>query len=65
MGAEMTDHLGYAPGDPKPTDQANRRNGNTGKTVLTDDGPVRIEVWKAAMNQFAVMYGDRFTGVTA
>ena len=21
--------------------------------------------WKAAINQFAVMYGDRFTGVTA
>jgi len=21
--------------------------------------------WKAAMNQFAIMYGDRLTGVTA
>jgi len=41
MGGEMTHHLGYSPGGAKQTDH---RNGTTGKTVLTDDGPVRIEV---------------------
>jgi transposase-like protein len=44
MGGEMTHHLGYSPGEAKPDDQANHRNGTTGKTVITDDGPVRIEV---------------------
>ena len=44
MGAEMSDHLGYEPGDEKPAGQSNHRNGASGKTVMTDDGPVRIEV---------------------
>ena len=44
MNAEMTGHLGYGPGEEKPEDQSNHRNGTSGKTVITDDGPVRIEV---------------------
>jgi putative transposase len=36
LGAELTHHLGYAPGEPKPADQTNHRNGTTPKTVLTD-----------------------------
>ena len=40
----MDDHPGDEQGQDKPHDQANQRNGNSGKTVLTDDGPVRIEV---------------------
>ena len=44
MGAEMSQHLGYGPGEPRPAGQDDHRNGTTGKTVLTDDGPVRIEV---------------------
>ena len=44
MGAEMNQHLGYAPGESKPVGQANHRNGSSGKTVLTDDGPLRVEV---------------------
>jgi transposase-like protein len=44
MSAEMNLHLGYPPGDAKPTDQANERNGSSGKTVLTERGAVRIEV---------------------
>lgn len=43
MGAEMNLHLGYAPGRPKPPGQANERNGASGKTVITDRGPVRVE----------------------
>ena len=44
MSAEMNDHLGYKHGEPKPVGQTNQRNGTSGKTVLTDDGPVDIEV---------------------
>src|SRR3982751_566631 len=44
MSAEMNQHLGYEPGEAKPAGQSNQRNGTSGKTVFTDDGPVRIEV---------------------
>lgn len=44
MSAEMNQHLGYRHGEPKPAGQTNQRNGTTGKTVLTDDGSVDIEV---------------------
>lgn len=44
LGAEMSHHLGYAPGMVKPQEVTNHRNGSSGKTVLTDDGPLRIEV---------------------
>lgn len=39
LGAELSRHLGYSPGDARPQERANHRNGSTGKTVLTDDGP--------------------------
>jgi putative transposase len=39
LGAEMSHHLGYAAGMHKPEAATNHRNGNSGKTVLTDDGP--------------------------
>ncbi len=44
LGAELTHHLGYAPGETKPDFTSNHRNGTSGKTVLTDDGAVPIEV---------------------
>jgi putative transposase len=44
LGAEMSHHLGYATGADKPETGTNYRNGKSGKTVLTDDGPLRIEV---------------------
>lgn len=44
MGGELSHHLGYRPGEAKPVGVDNHRNGTTGKTVLTDDGPIRIEV---------------------
>lgn len=44
LGGELTHHLGYPPGGEKPDDTTNHRNGTGGKTVLTDDGPLRIEV---------------------
>jgi len=42
VGAEMNLHLGYPPGQSKRAGQANERNGASGKTVITDRGPVRI-----------------------
>src|SRR6187397_3291223 len=44
LGSELTHHLGYPPGGTKPDETTNHRNGTSGKTVLTDDGPVAIEV---------------------
>jgi putative transposase len=43
LNAELTHHLGYAPGADRPVSTANQRNGFTAKTVLTGDGKVRIE----------------------
>jgi transposase-like protein len=44
LGGELTYHLGYPPGGTKPEAGTNHRNGTGGKTVLTDDGPLAIEV---------------------
>ena len=44
LGAELSHHLGYSRGTAKPEVTTNHRNGTSGKTVLTDDGPVPIEV---------------------
>jgi hypothetical protein len=44
LGAELSHHLGYGPAEAKPELTTNHRNGTSGKTVLTDDGPVPIEV---------------------
>lgn len=44
LGAEMTHHLGYEAGAEKPTGSSNHRNGSSAKTILTDEGPLRIEV---------------------
>ena len=44
LGAEMSQHLGYPAGADKPETATNHRNGKSAKTLLTDDGPLRIEV---------------------
>jgi putative transposase len=43
LNAELSHHLGYAPGSDKPEALVNHRNGSTSKTVLTGDGKVLIE----------------------
>jgi transposase-like protein len=43
LNAELTHHLGYAPGAERPEAASNQRNGFTAKTVLTGDGKLRIE----------------------
>lgn len=42
LGAELSEHLGYPPGQSPPGGAANSRNGSTAKTLATDLGPVRI-----------------------
>jgi transposase-like protein len=66
LGAEMSHHLGYAAGTPKPDSATNHRNGRSGKTVLTDDGPLRIEVPRDREGDFEPRligkHERRFTG---
>ena len=48
-GAELGHHRADPNGADKPDATTNQRNGTTGKTVLTEDGPLRIEVPRTAM----------------
>ena len=66
MNAEMSQHLGYKPGEGKPEGQTNERNGASPKTVLTDKGAVRIEVPRDRAGSFEPIlipkHERRFTG---
>lgn len=66
MNAELTQHLGYEVGQPKPEGQRNERNGASGKTVITDTGAVRIEVPRDREGGFEPIlipkHERRFTG---
>ena len=66
LGAEMSHHLGYRSGAAKPERSTNHRNGNSGKTVLTDDGPLRIEIPRDRDGSFEPQligkHERRFTG---
>jgi len=44
LEGEITDHLGYDRHDPAGRDGGNSRNGHRAKTVLTEVGPVEIDV---------------------
>ena len=44
LTVEMSDHLGYGPHERRPAGTSNARNGTTPKRVLTDVGPVDLEV---------------------
>jgi transposase-like protein len=44
LDAEMEEHLGYEKHDPVGRNSGNSRNGTRSKTVLTEIGPVEIEV---------------------
>ena len=42
LGAELSQHLGYPPGEAPPGGAGNHRNGSTQKTVRTELGPVEV-----------------------
>jgi len=44
LDGEITDHLGYDKHDPAGRGTGNSRNGTRAKTVLTDIGPVQVDV---------------------
>ena len=66
LGAEMSHHLGYAPGEAKPEDVTNHRNGKSAKTVLTDGGPLTLDIPRDRHGNFAPLlipkHERRFTG---
>lgn len=66
LGAELTHHLGYPSGAPKPDASTNHRNGTTPKTVLTDEGTVDLDVPRDREGTFAPVlipkHERRFTG---
>ena len=66
LAGELSHHLGYAPGEDKPAEVGNIRNGATAKTVRTEDGPLRIEVPRDRAGSFEPVlipkHERRFTG---
>ena len=66
LGGELTHHLGYAVGGAKPEDTTNHRNGTSGKTVLTDDGRLVLDVPRDRAGTFEprliAKHERRFTG---
>jgi putative transposase len=44
LDEELTEHLGYPPGEREAKTGTNQRNGTRSKTVLTEIGPVEIDV---------------------
>jgi transposase-like protein len=66
LGGELTHHLGYPPGGTKPNAASNHRNGTSGKTVLTDDGPLDLAIPRDRAGTFEPAlipkHQRRFTG---
>ena len=66
LGAELGHHLGYPSGETKPEATSNQRNGTSGKTVMIEDGPLRIEVPRDRDGSFEPLligkHERRFTG---
>lgn len=52
LEAEMTEHIGYDKHDPMGRNGGNSRNGTRTKTVLTEIGPVEIEVPRDTESSF-------------
>lgn len=44
LDEELTEHLGYPPGERAAKTGSNERNGTRSKTVLTEIGPVELDV---------------------
>src|SRR5690606_33551224 len=53
LGGELNHHLGYLSGATKPAETTNQRNGKGAKTVMSEDGSIRIEVPRDRDGSFA------------
>src|SRR4051794_41754983 len=53
LGAELTEHLGYPPGQAPPGGAGNTRNGSTPKRVHTELGTVEIKTPRDRKGSFA------------
>jgi transposase-like protein len=66
LNAELREHLGYPSGQAKPEASPNQRNGSSAKTVLTDTGPVRLDIPRDRDGSFTPIlipkHERRFTG---
>src|SRR3954469_21003234 len=66
LGGELTHHLGYARGAERRDETTNHRNGTSGKIVLTDDGPLPLDVPRDRAGTFEPRligkHERRFTG---
>ena len=66
LGAELSHHLGYPAGAARPDEATNHRNSTSGITVLTEDGPLRMEVPRDREGSFEPLltpkHERRFTG---
>src|SRR5215207_5037846 len=52
LGAELTEHLGYPPGQAPPGGAGNHRNGSTSKTVQTELGAVEVKTPRDRQGSF-------------
>jgi putative transposase len=66
MGAELGHHLGYEAGAAKPQTGGNQRNGSSAKTVITGEGPLKLELPRDRDGTFEPLlipkHERRFTG---
>src|SRR3989337_4236207 len=52
LGAELSGHLGYPPGQAPPGGAGNHRNGHTAKTLQTELGPVQVRTPRDRQGSF-------------
>jgi putative transposase len=52
LAEELTDHLGYEPGDPGGRGSGNNRNGTSPKTVLTEIGAIDLDIPRDRLGTF-------------
>ncbi len=66
LGGELSHHLGYPPGASKPAPDSNQRNGRSAKTVLTEHGPLQVDIPRDRDGSFEPVlipkHERRFTG---
>jgi putative transposase len=60
LQAELTEHLGYAKGDPAGAGSGNSRNGSTPKMVNTEVGPVSVAVPRDRAGTFTPVLLPRY-----